>query len=220
MTYYTVLGVSEKASQEEIKAAYMDLIKQVHPDKLASAPSYWKKKAEEKTKEVNEAYKVLSEKRQLYDRRLAALRTPRRQPQSPRSAPTHYQTSKKPRHRVVTLSIVSWKTWGILTIITIAFFGGLALEIHHKLQFDPNVSYSAIATVYNDDGSENGKPSEIDWSTYISFNPIPKADAQTCPSEDFVKNKLVKYDNCKTIPKGATGRAQSIYGAWYFIKMK
>jgi curved DNA-binding protein CbpA len=220
MTYYTVLGVSEKASQEEIKAAYMDLIKQVHPDKLGSAPSYWKKKAEEKTKEVNEAYTVLSEKRQQYDRRLAALRAPRRQPQSPPSAPVQYRTSKKPVRRVVTLSTVGWKTWGVVTIAAIAFFGGLAFEIRHKLQFDPNVSYSTIATVYNDDGSENDKPSEIDWSTYTPFNPLPKADAQTCPSEDFVNNKLVKNDNCKTIPKGATGRAKNIYGAWFFIKMK
>src|SRR5580658_948928 len=220
MTYYTVLGVSEKASQEEIKAAYMDLIKQVHPDKLASAPSYWKKKAEEKTKEVNEAYRVLSEKRQQYDRTLAALRTPRPQPQSPPSAPVHHQTSRKPRHPAVALSTLGWKTWGIATIITIAFFGGLAFEIHHKLQFDPNASYSAIATVYNDDGSENDKPSEIDWNTYIPFSPMPKGDAQTCPSEDFVKNKLVKHDNCKTIPKGATGRAKNIDGVWFFIKMK
>jgi curved DNA-binding protein CbpA len=219
MTYYTVLGVSERASQAEIKEAYINLIKQVHPDKLASAPSYWKKKAEEQTQEVNEAYQVLSEKRKQYDRSLATLRTPREQP---RTAPAsvHYQTPKKPRHRVVTLSTVGWKTWGIVTIITIALAWGLAFEMHHTLQFDPDISYSAIATVYNDDGSESGKPSEIDWNTYTPFNPVPKGDAQTCPSEDFVNNKLVKHDNCQTIPRGATGRAKNIHGVWFYIKMK
>jgi len=49
---------------------------------------------------------------------------------------------------------------------------------------------------------------------------MPKGDAQTCPSEDFVNDKLVKHDNCKTIPKGATGRAKNMDGVWFFIKMK
>jgi curved DNA-binding protein CbpA len=39
-TYYTVLGLSENATQAEIKAAYRSLIKQVHPDTLANLPPY------------------------------------------------------------------------------------------------------------------------------------------------------------------------------------
>ena len=219
MTYYSVLGVSESASQAEIKEAYLHLIQQVHPDKLVSAPSYWKKKAEEQTQEVNEAYRVLSEKREQYDRSLAASRTPRVQPETS-AASAHYQAPGNTRHAVVTRSTAGWKIWGTVAIIGIAFASGLALEIHHSLQFDPNTSYSAIATVYNDDGSENDKPSEIDWNTYIPFNPVPKGDAQTCPSEDFVNNKLVEHDNCQTIPRGATGRARNIHGVWFYIKMK
>ncbi|RMI15479.1 MAG: molecular chaperone DnaJ [Calditrichaeota bacterium] len=63
--YYEILGVSRDASQEEIKKAYRKLAMQYHPDRNPGD-----KEAEEKFKEVAEAYEVLSnpEKRQLYDR--------------------------------------------------------------------------------------------------------------------------------------------------------
>src|SRR5579862_8879044 len=75
-TYYSLLGLSETASAAEIKAAYLRLISEVHPDKLANAPAYWQRQAEEKTKEINEAYDVLKnrEKRLSYDAQLAVLR--------------------------------------------------------------------------------------------------------------------------------------------------
>jgi len=63
--YYEVLGISRSASQEEIKRAYRKLALRYHPDKNPDNS----KEAEEKFKEVSEAYKVLSdpEKRQIYD---------------------------------------------------------------------------------------------------------------------------------------------------------
>lgn len=62
--YYEVLGLSSNASEAEIKKAYRQLLKKYHPD---ANPD--KKEAEEKLKEVNEAYEVLSdpEKRARYD---------------------------------------------------------------------------------------------------------------------------------------------------------
>lgn len=73
-TYYTVLGVTRTASAAEIKAAYRELIRQVHPDVIPNAPPYWKKQAEQKSKEINEAYQVLSNswKRKEYDEQLDA----------------------------------------------------------------------------------------------------------------------------------------------------
>ena len=61
--YYEVLGVSKDASQAEIKKAYRQLSKKYHPD-INKAPG-----AEEKFKEVTEAYEVLSDeqKRANYD---------------------------------------------------------------------------------------------------------------------------------------------------------
>lgn len=63
--YYKVLGVDRKASEDEIRKAYRDLAKQYHPDKNPN-----NKQAEERFKEINEAYQVLSDstKRQHYDR--------------------------------------------------------------------------------------------------------------------------------------------------------
>ena len=63
--YYKILGVDRKASEEEIRKAYRKLAKQYHPDYNPN-----NKQAEEKFKEINEAYEVLSDtkKRSHYDR--------------------------------------------------------------------------------------------------------------------------------------------------------
>ncbi|MDS1029441.1 molecular chaperone DnaJ [Bacillota bacterium LX-D] len=62
--YYEVLGVNKDASQDEIKKAYRKLARKYHPDVNPGDKS-----AEEKIKEINEAYAVLSdqEKRASYD---------------------------------------------------------------------------------------------------------------------------------------------------------
>ena len=62
--YYEVLGVAQGADTGEIKSAFRRLARQYHPDVSREA------NAEEKFKEINEAYEVLSddEKRARYDR--------------------------------------------------------------------------------------------------------------------------------------------------------
>src|SRR5579875_341992 len=62
--YYEVLGVPKDATLEQIKASYRKLAMQYHPDRNKS------KHAEEKFKEISEAYAVLSDesKRSEYDR--------------------------------------------------------------------------------------------------------------------------------------------------------
>jgi len=62
--YYEVLGVSRDASESDLKSAFRNLARKYHPD-VSDAPD-----AEEKFKEINEAYGVLSDadKRAAYDR--------------------------------------------------------------------------------------------------------------------------------------------------------
>ena len=62
--YYQTLGVSKTATQAEVKSAFRKLARQHHPDTAKD-----KKAAEEKFKEINEAYEVLGdpEKRKRYD---------------------------------------------------------------------------------------------------------------------------------------------------------
>ena len=62
--YYEVLGLSRTASDDEIKKAFRKLARQYHPDVAKN-----KKQAEEKFKDINEAYEVLgdSAKRKKYD---------------------------------------------------------------------------------------------------------------------------------------------------------
>jgi DnaJ-class molecular chaperone len=63
--YYRILGVPENASQEDIKNAFRKLAFKYHPDKNPGN----EKQAEEKFKEINEAYSILCEagKRRQYD---------------------------------------------------------------------------------------------------------------------------------------------------------
>lgn len=65
--YYEILGVNKGASLDEIKKAYRKLAMKYHPDRVASEE---KKSAEEKFKEISEAYAVLSDpkKKDLYDK--------------------------------------------------------------------------------------------------------------------------------------------------------
>ncbi len=63
--YYEILGVKKSATEDELKKAYRNLAKKYHPDKNKG-----NKEAENKFKEISEAYAVLSDKdkREQYDR--------------------------------------------------------------------------------------------------------------------------------------------------------
>lgn len=64
--YYEILGIAKSASLEQIRSAYREAALRYHPDRVPEAE---KKGAEEKFKEISEAYAVLSDpkKRALYD---------------------------------------------------------------------------------------------------------------------------------------------------------
>lgn len=71
--YYDLLEVSHLASQEVIEKAYKTLVKKYHPD--LQNDDIHKQEAEQKMKEINEAYDIISnpEKRSSYDQELKNL---------------------------------------------------------------------------------------------------------------------------------------------------
>lgn len=84
LTYYDDLGISARASGEEVRQAYLNLVRLLHPD-LASEPSL-KRFSENQLKRVSRAYAVLSDpdRRRRYD---AQLTTPdEEEPEEPASA--------------------------------------------------------------------------------------------------------------------------------------
>ena len=61
--YYTILDINKNATKDEIKNAYKKLAMKYHPDKNIDN----KKEAEEKFKQVSEAYEVLSDDKKKYE---------------------------------------------------------------------------------------------------------------------------------------------------------
>ena len=59
--YYSILGVSNNATEDEIKKAFRKLSVKWHPDKWVNATDDEKKTAEDKFKSIAEAYNTLSD---------------------------------------------------------------------------------------------------------------------------------------------------------------
>lgn len=68
-SYYDILELQPNATADDIKKAYRKLAKKYHPDLYTNSPESEKKAAEERIKEINQAYSVLSDpqKKQIYD---------------------------------------------------------------------------------------------------------------------------------------------------------
>jgi DnaJ-class molecular chaperone len=75
-TYYAALGVAETATPSEIKAAYRNLLKKIHPDTVSTLSPNVKRMAEDATQEIIKAYSVLSDEggRREYDQQLIESR--------------------------------------------------------------------------------------------------------------------------------------------------
>lgn len=60
--YYSILGVSRDATEDDIKKAFRKISKESHPDMQVGKSDAEKKAAEERFKEASEAYDTLSDK--------------------------------------------------------------------------------------------------------------------------------------------------------------
>jgi len=75
-TNYQILGISQKATPEQIKRTYRTLVKSCHPDLFVSG-SEEQARAGDRLREINAAYAVLSNplKRMIYDAKLSKRRS-------------------------------------------------------------------------------------------------------------------------------------------------
>jgi len=107
---YELLGVKPGVSSGELKAAHRDLAKVWHPDRFVHDPRL-QEKAQEKLKEINEAYELLS-----------SGKTPHRAPPPPRTAETVYSTPFVPVERRSAPRGGSWKS-AFVVLLFLAVFG-------------------------------------------------------------------------------------------------
>jgi curved DNA-binding protein CbpA len=93
INYYEILEVPESATRQEIQEAFRKLAQQYHPDKIPTHLTRLRKEAEEKFKQINEAYRVLSDPqtRAQYDNLLRTFRQ-----QSNTSSPSSQATTVPP----------------------------------------------------------------------------------------------------------------------------
>src|SRR5689334_6789577 len=103
---YDLLGVKPGVSIRELKAAHRDLAKVWHPDRFQHDPRL-QEKAQEKLKEINEAYDLLS-----------SGKVPR--PVTP--PPAQQAAYSKPAHASTSRSAGSWK-WAAVLLVFVAVFG-------------------------------------------------------------------------------------------------
>ncbi len=209
-TYYAILGIPESATQDEIKRAYRDLIRQVHPDHVPNATPYWRRTAEEKSKELNEAYHVLvdPDRRLIYDGRLATYRqrftpapsswqpdadiTP--EPRSSIRPPNHRTRSRKARYNWRPL--LHWAgrypfLAGCVVILMLLPAVGLLVGLRQHKAATENVSPS--------DGSYSAFPclDPRDVVSPIDGKPCRKLDSTTTTADPPGPNAPIKL----TTPK-------------------
>jgi len=135
MTYYDILCVPQSASTDEIKRAYRKLAQDFHPDKLAGIPPAVAKLAEEKFKDVQEAYEILTKHRAEYDNQLRAVGSavpPHPKEHAHAAAPAPPRTSPQPFARSAakiketlwymfgkTGDELPWQTWVLIWAVLI-----------------------------------------------------------------------------------------------------
>jgi curved DNA-binding protein CbpA len=185
-TYYTLLDVSETATQLEIKTAYRNLLKKIHPDTVSTLSPELRRTAEDLTKEIIEAFEVLSDagRRREYDLQLAEYRpqsAPAAPPREPIAAPTSTprttrRTYVSPPTRAPKPRAGAWGTIGrVFSRGTIAFLPliiwvAIAILIQQSDSCGNPESPRTDSTLHQADGSASNYRSQ-DVASYCNTHP-------------------------------------------------
>lgn len=137
-THYDILGVPPQSSVEDIRRAYLQLARELHPDRTGGAPQAEAERNARRMQEVNEAWRVLREpaSRGAYDRwLLGAARPPRPARSEPAPPPRHALldddddddfdrpfTSPAAEPGDIGVSVARALPWVAVTVILLAIF--------------------------------------------------------------------------------------------------
>jgi hypothetical protein len=160
-THYDVLGVSASAPIEELRRAYLDLARALHPDRTLGASAAEAERASRRMQEVNEAWRVLKEpaSRAAYDRAIAAKRRQGRSSTPRHAAPAPEEddldvpfTSAPAQPGDLGVSVVRALPWLTVTAILVIIFVFTAFAGKHGAKTTDDlvgkcVSSGNVATV-------------------------------------------------------------------------
>jgi hypothetical protein len=155
---YNVLGVNPGASAQELKAAHRDLAKVWHPDRFHHDPRL-QKKAQEKLKEINEAYS-----------RLREGKGKRQTPPAPRRGrrdPAHSQTAKVGLARTI-----RWPSILAPVLIVALAFLAASRSLLRTSELNDQSQIPAIEQIAN---SDNPEPQQTGGRSHSSANELPQA---------------------------------------------
>jgi len=206
-TYYTVLDVAETATQLEIKTAYRNLLKKIHPDTVSTLSPEMRRTAEDLTKEINEAYSVLSEEgmRREYDRQLTEYRqqaAPVAPPSRPKAAATstpRSYASPPPTRLLHPRDVGRVVTWGAIVFLLIIW--GSAAELNQQASETDSAFLSEKVAAYckmhptGFYGAPPGTASGVSCSAWARLTSAEHQSLQAACSNKYYEGPA-EYDRC------------------------
>ena len=233
--YYKILELDPGASLEQIKQAYRDLAKVWHPDRFAHDQRL-QEKAQEKMKEINEAYDQLQS---LYKDNLNKknqYQPPRTETESTSTKHQQSQTKDYPYSTNASKKQANyWKIALTLTIIIVFFLVLLqqynqykeklisANEAHFRIKSDQNPPSKPYDSISNSAFKQNDEKESKDKSEELKNTDIPKAINSS--GEDVIKRaekekeKSVRKNNSNLTPNSninSEGRGNQTNGIGSF----
>jgi curved DNA-binding protein CbpA len=209
VNYYKVLGVDLLASNEEIKRAYRELAKKYHPDRNPGD-----EEAEEKFKEINEAYNVLinPDERAKHDVELRyVIQTPRPQPQEEYYQSYTYTGTKPPRSQEELKKLTNKMIIIFLCIMMIAaivfFVEWQYLSDAKRKSLEPGMTVEEVVDIYGEpryvsDSELKYKSTTIlirNNKVYGWYNPYDEIEIKNLDIETI--NEIVIGENIENIFK-------------------
>jgi curved DNA-binding protein CbpA len=208
--YYKTLGVDILASPEEIKTAYRDLAKVWHPDRFAHDPRL-QEKAQDKLREINEAYQILTSTLNQHKTRYyrSAEEAATAQTNKSHEPDNQYHQSSYRTESISVIPIQSHRNKSYLLLFLIPLLiliSSLLLLRQLSLRDSSSIPVQVYTDNINRSSEENkqieAKPNEIDTGKSTTV----KKSSRPVEKEKIQKEKIQKEEQ---IPSSNSNRASN-----------